>query len=135
VTQRLTHAFPVGEDALWRALRTSLPRVTSQATFWEHARRIQWSSDATAFSWGQLFDSSVEGAQDGSSLLRLSSQSHVRFSFGDRGRRAAIFKTLVDAVSETLSRAAAVTDDLPTEDRVRYWNGVEWTVEPPPGPG
>jgi hypothetical protein len=134
VAQRFTQAFPVGEDALWRALRASLPRVTTQATFWEQARRVHWSTNATAFSWGQSFDSSVEAAGDGSSVLTLTGKSPVRPSFGDRGRREAIFQSLVDGVSETLSRPAAGGGEVPTEDRVRYWNGVEWTVEPPPAP-
>jgi predicted aminopeptidase len=108
--------------------------VTTQATFWEHAHRVQWSSDATSFSWSQDFTSSVEEVQD-RSLLTPSSKSPARASFDDRRRRAAIFRTLVDAVSETLSEADAVTDDPPTDDRLRYWNGVEWTVEPPPSSG
>jgi hypothetical protein len=128
------HAFAVDDNALWRALRASLPRVTTQATFWEQAHRVRWSTDATAGSWGQAFDSSVEAAPDGSSLLTLSGKSQAWASFGDRGRRAAVFRTLVDGVSETLSRAAA-TDEPPTEDRVRYWNGVEWSTEPSPAPG
>jgi hypothetical protein len=133
VAQRLTHAFPVGADALWRALRVSLPRVTTHASFWEQAHRVEWSTDGTNDSWGQRFNSAVEAGGDGSSLLTLSGKSLAWKSFGDRRRRADVFRTLVDAVSETLSRPE-LTDDLPTEDRVRYWNGAEWSAEPPPAP-
>jgi hypothetical protein len=132
--RRLAHSFPVGEDAVWRALRASVPIVTTQATFWESLHRVEWSSDWTAFSWGQNFDAAVESGPAGSSVLTLSGKSPVRPSFADRGRRAEIFHTLVTAVTEVLSRQADMSGDLPTEDRVRYWNGREWSAEPTPGP-
>jgi hypothetical protein len=132
VAQQLTQAFPVREDALWRALRVSLPQVTTQATFWESAHSVEWSSDATPFSWGQVFKSWVEAGPGGSSILILSGKSPIRPSLGDRRRRAAVFRALVESVSEVISGPEAATAAPPTEDRVRYWNGAEWTVEPPP---
>ena len=131
VARRLTHEFEVGEDALWRALRMSLPRVTAQASFWESAHRVEWSSQATPLAWGQDFNASVQANEAGRSVLTVTGKSQVRYSLGDRGRRAAMFETLVDGVSMALAGPATVDDDLATEDRVRYWNGSQWTVEPP----
>jgi hypothetical protein len=131
VALRLTHEFEVGEDALWRALRASLPRVTAQASFWESAHRVEWSSQDTPLAWGQNFDASVQAGEAGRSVLTMSGKSQVRYSLGDRGRRAAMFETLVDGVSMALSGPVVVAADLPTEDRVMYWNGSQWTVEPP----
>jgi hypothetical protein len=133
--QRLTHAFGVDREALWQALRASLHRVTTQATFWETERRVEWSSDATALAWGQVYRCSVDGDADGASVLAFSGKSPVRPSFGDRGRRAAIFQTLVDAVSKAVSQSADGADGPLPEDRLRYWNGDEWTIEPPTGAG
>jgi hypothetical protein len=132
VTKRRRQTFPGSEDAVWRALRAALPVVTTRATFWEQAHRVEWSSDGTPFSWGQIFSSSVEAGRDGSAVLTLAGRSRFRPSFGDRRRRGEVFQRLLEAVAESLPRLAATTDTLPTDDRVRYWNGAEWSAGPPP---
>ena len=107
----------------------SLPYVTEQATFWESAHRVQWSSAGGPWSWGQVFEATVEGAGDGTSVLSMTGHTKARVSLRDRSERAEAFQTLVAAMTAALADPHADTADKPTEDRVRRWNGREWTID------
>ena len=134
MARRLTQTFHVTVDALWRALRLALPRVTNQASFWESDHRIQWSSDSTNFSWGLVFTAAVEPGPGDASVLSVTGKTKAWVSFSDRGQRNAVFDKLVDGVTDVVGRPELMAYEVPTEDRVRYWNGAEWSIEPPPSP-
>lgn len=135
VARHLSQDFAVDEAQVWRAVRVALSRVTNQASFWEQERRIEWSEDWSASSWGQVFDVSVSAAGPGSSILSMSHRSTVRLSLADRGRAKAVFERLVEGVRSALAEPATLPVELPSDDRVRYWNGEGWTDDPPPVPG
>ena len=37
--------YAVSVEALWGALKAALPSVTSQATFYEDAHKVEWTTD------------------------------------------------------------------------------------------
>lgn len=127
----MTHAFAASPDALWRALAMALPAVTDKAAFYEQARRVEWSVDATGRSWTQELRAAVEPTASGTSVLRFSGRSRVRYSFGDRRRRRDMFERLVAAITDALEHPLTWADEPHTGDEYRWWDGTKWTFEPP----
>ena len=131
----MTKAFPVPPDQLWQALTASLPVLTHQATWYEHDRRVEWVVDSTGFSWTQNMTASVDEAANGLAVLSFSGRSPYRSALGDSGRRERAFRALTDRVAETLAHPLTMTVEHHADDEFRWWNGHEWTVDPPPADG
>lgn len=132
--RKLAQTFRVSPDALWQALPVSLPCVTQQATWYEGARRVEWVVDSTGISWAQVMSAVVEAATDGTAVLRFTGKSPYRPAIGDSGRRRRVFETLVTAISDALDHPLTFRPELHDHDEFRWWNGSEWTVDPPPMP-
>ena len=130
--RELTHDFRDSPDALWHALAASLPCLTDHATWYERGRRVEWVVPLTGFSWTQVLHASVEPTADGFARLRFSGKSPYRSAIGDKRRRQAKFDTLVAAITDALAHPLTMHVEDHTDDEVRWWNGREWTVDPPP---
>lgn len=132
--RQLAQTFRVSPDALWRAMPASLPSVTQQATWYEQARRVEWSIDTTGWAYPQNLSAWVEPAADGTSVLKFTGATRYRASIGDQGRRRHAFETLVAALTEAVDHPLTTPVEQHTDDEFRWWNGHEWTFDPPPPP-
>jgi hypothetical protein len=128
----LTHGFHVSPDALWDALTVSLPVLTQKATWYDHDHRVEWVVSLTGWSWTQVMHASVEPATSGGALLRFAGRSPYRAALGDKRRRRKMFDTLVAAITDALAHPMTVRTEAHSRDESRWWNGHEWTVDPPP---
>jgi hypothetical protein len=57
---------PVGPDELCEALTASLAFVTVGASFYEAARRVEWTVDTSGVRWAQAVSASAEASPNGS---------------------------------------------------------------------
>ena len=131
--------YPVSVEALWGALKAGLPRVTTTATFYEEARRVEWTMDMTGFDWAELMSARVEASRDGGAVVTVEGKSAQGFaantgpSLLGPGRRKRAAAALLAAVSDTVSRFGEAAAKLSADDDgYRYWNGRGWTPDPPP---
>jgi hypothetical protein len=128
--------YAVSVEALWGALKAALPSVTGQATFYEEAYRVEWTMDRSAFDWPERMSARVEASRDGGAVVTVEGKS----AYGTGGksvmgpsRRRKAAADLLAAVSASVSRSSGAATRPPTDDDgYRYWNGREWTREPPP---
>jgi len=67
--------YAVSVEALWGALKAALPSVTSQATFYEEARKVEWTTDASAFDWPERMSARVEASRDGGAVVTVEGKS------------------------------------------------------------
>jgi hypothetical protein len=128
----LTHDFRDSPSALWHALAAALPCVTQQATWYERDHRVEWVVSLTGWSWTQVMHASVEPTDNGSARLRFSGKSPYRAAIGDKRRRQQMFDKLVEAITDALAHPLTMHVEDHTDDEFRWWNGQEWSVEPPP---
>jgi hypothetical protein len=127
---RQKHAVSVA--ALWAALKAALPSVTSQATFYEEAHRVEWTMDQSGFDWPERMSARVEASGDGGAVVTVQGKSAYGTgakSIAGPGRRRKAAAALLAAVSAAVSQSTRPPTD---DDGYRYWNGREWTREPPP---
>jgi hypothetical protein len=128
--------YAVSVEALWGALKGGLPSVTSQATFYEEARRVEWIMDRSAFDWPERMSARVEASRDGGAVVTVEGKSAYGTgakSIAGPGRRRKAAAALLAAVSAAASRSGGAATRPPADDDgYRYWNGREWTREPPP---
>jgi len=127
-----THDFRVSPDALWHALVASLSCLTQKATWYERDRRVEWVVSLTGWSWTQVMHACVEPTADGFARLRFSGKASYRAAIGDTRRRQQKFDTLVAAMDDALAHPLTMHVEDHGDDAVRWWNGQEWTVDPPP---
>jgi len=130
--RELTHDFRASPDALWHALTVSLPQLTQQATWYEHDHRVEWVVSSTGWSWTQVMHASVEPTKDGFARLRFAGKSPYRAAIGDKRRRQQKFETLVAAITDALAHPLTLNTEEHGDDEFRWWNGHEWTADPPP---
>ena len=132
----LRQEYTVSAGALWGALKAGLPSVTSQAAFDEESRRAEWTMDLSAFDWPQRMSARVEACRDGGAAVTVEGSS--AYGAGAKsilgpGRRRKAAAALLAAVSAVLSQSGGAAPGPPADDDGhRYWNGREWTPEPPP---
>ena len=128
--------FAVSAEALWGALKTALPSVTNQATFYEDEHRVEWTLDLSAFDWPERMSARVEASPDGGAVVTVEGKSAYGAgakSVAGPGRRRKAAAALLAAISAAVSRSGGAATRPPTDDDgYRYWNGREWTREPPP---
>jgi hypothetical protein len=127
--------YAVSVEALWGAVKAALPSVTSQATFYEDAHRVEWTMDRSAFDWPERMSAHVEAARDGGAVVTVGGKSAYGTgakSVAGPGRRRKAAAALLAAVSAAVSRSGGATRSPADDDGYRYWNGREWTREPPP---
>ena len=128
--------YAVSVEGLWAALKAALPSVTNQATFYEEAHRVEWTLDLSAFDWPERMSARVEASRDGGAVVTVEGKSAYGTgakSIAGPGRRRKAAAALLAAVSAAVSRpGAAATRPPADDDGHRYWNGREWTREPPP---
>ncbi len=130
--------YAVSVEALWGALKVGLPRVTMTATFYEDAHRVKWTMDKTGFDWAELMSARVEASRNGGAVVTVEGKSAQGFGPGTGpsmigpGRRRKAAAALLAAVSDVVSRFGEEVAKVPSTDGYRYWNGREWTLEPPP---
>jgi hypothetical protein len=129
------HAVSV--EALWGAVKVALPSVTSQATFYEDTHRVEWTMDATGFDWPERMSARVEASRDGGAVVTVEGKS--AYGGGSQsilgpGRRKKVAAALLAAVSAAVSQSGGAARPVADDDGYRYWNGREWTREPPPAP-
>jgi hypothetical protein len=129
-TRRFEREYPVGPEELWAALTASLPCVTVGASFYETARRVEWTIDTSRTRWAQQMTASAEASPNGSAL-RMTGKTEVRSSLFGRAARGRAFSTLSAAVSEYLARPPTKKPAGRTGDVFRWWNGSEWSYDPP----
>jgi hypothetical protein len=125
----------VSVEALWGALKAGLPSVTSQATFYEDAQRVEWTTDLSAFDWPERMSARVEALPDGGAVVIVEGKSAYGAgakSIAGPGRRRKAAAALLAAVSAVLSQSGGAARPPVDDDGYRYWNGREWTLEPPP---
>jgi hypothetical protein len=115
--------------------------VTNQATFYEEAHRVEWTLDLSAFDWPERMSARVEASPDGGAVVTVEGKSAYGFgakSVAGPGRRRKAAAALLAGVSAAVSRSGGATGPPADDDGYRYWNGREWTREPPapapPGP-
>ncbi len=127
--------YAVSAEVLWGALKAGLPSVTSQATFYEQAHRVEWTMDLSAFDWPERMSARVEASRDGGAVVTVegksASGSGVK-SIAGPGRRRKAAAALLGAVSAVLSQPGGAARPPADDDGYRYWNGRQWTLEPPP---
>jgi len=127
--------YAVSAEVLWGALKAGLPSVTSQATFYEQAHRVEWTMDLSAFDWPERMSARVEASRDGGAVVTVegksASGSGVK-SIAGPGRRRKAAAALLGAVSAVLSQPGGAARPPADDDGYRYWNGRQWTREPPP---
>ena len=129
--------YAVSAGALWGALKVGLPAVTATATFYEDAHRVTWTMGQTGFDWAELMSARVEASRDGA-VVTVQGKSAQGFGAGGQpsiigpGRRRKAAAALLAAVSDVVSRFGEEAAKAPATDGHRYWNGREWTLEPPP---
>jgi hypothetical protein len=128
---RFEREFLVGADELWEALTASLPIVTVGASFYEAARRVEWTMDTSGVRWAQAMSASAEASPNGS-VLRVTGKTRVRSSLFGPGARGKAFRTLSGAVSAYLASPPAKKSVVRSGDVYRWWNGSEWSYDPPP---
>lgn len=121
----------VSPEVLWQALPAALPSVTQQATWYESARKVEWSIDSTGVSWTQVMTVTVEPQPGGFAKLTLSGRSTYRAAIGDKRRRKRLFDTLVAALNDALAHPLTTPVEQHERDEYRWWNGQQWTYEPP----
>jgi hypothetical protein len=133
--------YAVSAEVLWGALKAGLPSVTSQATFDEESRRVEWTMDLSAFDWPQRMSARVEASRDGGAVVTVEGKSAYGTgakSIAGPGRRRKAAAALLAAVSAVVSQSAGAPRPPADDDGYRYWTGREWTLEPrppaPPGP-
>jgi hypothetical protein len=130
--------YPVSPDVLWGALKPALPSVTSQATFYEESRKVEWTMDRTAFDWPERMTARVEASGDGGSMVTVDGNSAYGVgakSIAGPSRRKKTAAALLAAVSAAVSPSGGAATRPPTDDDgYRYWTGHVWTREPPPEP-
>ena len=128
--------YSVSVEALWAALKAGLPSVTSQATFDEESHRVEWTMDRSAFDWPERMSARVEAAPDGGAAVTVEGKSAYGTgakSVAGPGRRRKAAAALLAEVSAAVSRSGGAATRPPADDDgYRYWNGREWTREPPP---
>jgi hypothetical protein len=128
--------YAVSAGALWGALKAGLPSVTSQATFYEEAHRVEWTMDLSAFDWPERMSARVEASRDGGAVVTVEGKSAYGTgakSIVGPGRRRKAAAVLLAAVSAVVSQSGGAAARPPADDDgYRYWNGREWTLEPPP---
>ena len=127
--------YGVSVEALWGALKAALPRVTNQATFYEEAHRVEWTMDRTAFDWPERMSARVEASRDGGAVLTVEGKSADGIgakSIAGPGRRRKAAAALLAAVSAAVDQSGGATSPPADDDGYRYWDGREWTREPPP---
>jgi hypothetical protein len=133
---RQEYAVPV--EALWGALKAALPSVTNQATFYEESHRVEWTMDRSAFDWPERMSARVEASRDGGATVTVEGKSAYGAGAGAKsiagpGRRRKTAAALLAAVSAAVSPSGGAATRPPADDDgYRYWNGREWTREPPP---
>jgi len=118
-------------------LKAALPSITNQATFYEDAHRVEWTMDSSGFDWPERMSARVEAAPDGGAAVTVEGKSTYgggTKSIAGPGRRRKAAAALLAAVSAAVSRSggAAIKRPPSDDDGYRYWNGREWTREPPP---
>ncbi len=123
--------FDAPPPLVWRALCAALPVVATQGAFYEHDRRVEWTVALTGWSWTQSWSAQVDDGPGSSTTLRVANWTNYRAAIGDGGRRKKAFETLCTAVRERLDHPMTLPDDTLSSDAYRYWNGREWTPEPP----
>ena len=128
--RRFEREFPVSPDELWEALTASLPSVAVGASFYEGARRVEWTIDTSGSRWAQEMSASVEASPNGS-MLRLTGKTKVRSSLLGPAARGKAFRTLSGAVSEYLASPPTKKPAALTGDVYRWWNGSEWSYDQP----
>ena len=112
--------------------------MTSQATFYEEALRVEWTMDLSAFDWPERMSARVEALRDGAAVVTVEGKSAYGTgakSIAGPGRRRKAAAALLAAVSAVLSQPGGAAARPPADDDGhRYWNGREWALEPPPAP-
>ena len=128
--------YAVSAEALWGALKAGLPSVTSQATFYEESHRVEWTMDVSAFDWPERMSARVEASRDGCAVVTVDGKSAYGIgakSIVGPGRRKKAAAALLAAVSAVISQSGGATARPPADDDgYRYWNGRQWTLQPPP---
>ena len=127
--------YAVSAEALWGALKAGLPSVTDQATFYEESHRVEWTMDLSAFDWPQRMSARVEASRDGGAAVTVEGNSAYGTgakSIVGPGRRRKAAAALLAAVSAVVSQSGGAARPPADDDGFRYWNGREWTLEPPP---
>jgi hypothetical protein len=128
--------YAVSAEALWGALKAALPSVTNQATFYEDAHRVEWTMDLSAFDWPERMSARVEASRDDGAVVTVEGKSAYGTgakSIAGPGRRRKAAAALLAAVSAAVSQSGGAATRPPADDDgYRYWNGREWTREPPP---
>jgi len=130
----MTETFRVSPEVLWQALPASLPSVTQQATWYESSHKVEWTVELTGWTWTQVMTVTVEPEPGGFAKLTFTGKSPYRSAIGDKGRRKHVFDTLVAALNEALAHPLTTPVEQHTLDEFRWWNGQQWTYEPPPTP-
>jgi len=109
-----------------------LPGVTKQVAFYEDAHRVEWTIDTTGFTWAQSMSASAEAAAGGGSVLSIAGKTAAWPSLLASGKRKRAFRALSDSVAACLAQPPAQKLAPRTDgDRYRYWNGTEWSADPP----
>ena len=110
--------------------------MTSQATFDEESHRVEWTMDLSALDWPERMSARVEASRDGGAALTVEGNSAYGIgakSIAGPGRRRKATAALLAAVSAVVSQPGGAAARPPADDDgYRYWNGREWTLEPPP---
>jgi hypothetical protein len=127
--------YAVSAEVLWGALKVGLPSVTSQATFYEQEHRVEWTMDVSAFDWPERMSARVEASGEGGAVVTVEGKS--AYGVGAKsvvgpGRRRKAAAALLAAVSGVVSQSGGAARLPADDDGYRYWNGREWTLEPPP---
>ena len=128
--------YAVSAEVLWGALKAGLPTVTSQATFYEESHRVEWTMDLSAFDWPERMSARVEASRDGCAVVTVEGKSAYGTgakSIVGPGRRKKAAAALLAAVSAVISQSGGATARPPADDDgYRYWDGRQWTLQPPP---
>jgi hypothetical protein len=104
------------------ALKAALPSVTSQATFYEEPRRVEWTMDQSRFDWPELMSARVEAPRDGGAVVTVDGKSAYGAgadakSIAGPGRRRKSAATLLAAVSAAVGPSGGAATRLPRRRR------------------
>jgi hypothetical protein len=111
--------YAVSVEALWGALKAGLPSVTSQATFYEEAHRVEWTMDLSAFDWPERMSARVEASRDGGAVVTVEGKSAYGIgakSIVGPGRRRKAAAALLAAVSAVVSQSGGAATRPPADD-------------------
>jgi hypothetical protein len=96
----------------------------------------QWTMDRSAFDWPERMSARVEASRDRVAVVTVEGKSAYGAgakSIAGPGRRKKTAAALLAEVSAAVSPSGGAATRPPADDDgYRYWNGREWTREPPP---